>query len=355
MSGEGRTTWWPCDAAEHDRELVVELGEEHGPAGPYVMRVLKDLAQQQRDGGRVRTGFRSLRQKTFIGDVRRVRAIVEQAALIGALDDLDVDPDGRRFTCRVSGWEADQVRGRAAIRKAAQREGDTVVPPEGDTSRSVTVGSAGTPDASDDPGEGHEQAPAASLAVTAPVDTVTSEGDNNPSLSTPDGTDAGVVHPEGDVSRSVPLNRAEQSRTEQRTAETALVDPDRIDAARQRLINEQVHQVFDAWVAATSRNAARTKLTDERRRRIQKALASHGLEDCLQAVRNIGADEWAAGANDRQKPFNDIEHALGSSKRIEGWRDANPRGPSQGSPGSRENRRARGTDALRSMMSEAVA
>lgn len=88
--------------------------------------------------------------------------------------------------------------------------------------------------------------------------------------------------------------------------------------------DREVDLVFDTWVSSTRRNRARAKLTDDRRRRIEKALASHGLQDCLAAVRNIGADSWAAGENDRGRPFNDIEHALGSTKRIEEWRDRAP-------------------------------
>lgn len=117
---DGRTSWWPCDAAEHDRELIVELGEEFGPLGPYTIRVLKDLAQQQRSAT-VKTGFRVLRGKTFAPDIEMVRAVVERAAEIGALDDLEIHEDGRRFTVRISGWDADQARGREAIRKARQR------------------------------------------------------------------------------------------------------------------------------------------------------------------------------------------------------------------------------------------
>jgi hypothetical protein len=138
----GRTSWWPCDSAEHDRELNVELGEEFGAEGPYLMRVMKDLAQAQRAEGFVRTGFRSLRSKTFIASPERVRQIVEYAGEIGALDELILDADGRRFTCRVSGWEADQARGREAIKKAAQRAKGHVpnqvdsVPTEGDMSTS---------------------------------------------------------------------------------------------------------------------------------------------------------------------------------------------------------------------------
>lgn len=132
----GRTTWWPCDAAEHDRELIVELGDEFGAEGPYLMRVLKDLAQAQRDEGSVRTGFRVISKKAFVGSPDRARLIVEYAARIGVLDDLAIDDDGRRFTCRVSGWKADQARGREAIKKAGQRASGTTeghVPEKGDS------------------------------------------------------------------------------------------------------------------------------------------------------------------------------------------------------------------------------
>ena len=119
----GRTTWLPRDAATHDRELVVELGEEFGPAGPYALTVLSDLAQQQRAAGNVRSGFRSLARKAFT-EPETVRRIIERAGEIGALDDLEVDSDGRRFTCRISGWKADHDRAKAAWKKAQQRAAD---------------------------------------------------------------------------------------------------------------------------------------------------------------------------------------------------------------------------------------
>lgn len=99
-----------------------------------------------------------------------------------------------------------------------------------------------------------------------------------------------------------------------------------LDDARRKLQNEQVRQVFEAWVAATERDAARTKLTEDRRRRIVKALKSHGLDDCLAAVRHIGADKHsdrcARNGYGRGQRFDDIEHALGDAERIERWRDA---------------------------------
>jgi Helix-turn-helix domain len=96
---------------------------------------------------------------------------------------------------------------------------------------------------------------------------------------------------------------------------------------RTRDQREDVATVFTAWLAATERNPQRTKLSSDRRRRIQLALASHGLDECLAAVTNIGKDSWARGENDRQRRFDDVEHALGSAERIERWRDWQPPRP----------------------------
>lgn len=120
MSPAGRTSWWPKDAAWLRRELIVELGEEHGPGGATVLDALSGWAQEQRAHGEVRGGFRTLAREAFV-TIDQARAIVQHAAQIGALDDLTVAEDGRRFDCRVSGWQADSERGRAAFRKAGQR------------------------------------------------------------------------------------------------------------------------------------------------------------------------------------------------------------------------------------------
>lgn len=122
MSTGGRTTWWPKDAAWHRRERVVALGAEFGPAGPMVLDVLSAWAQEQRAGGTVRGGFRILAREAFV-DLGDAESIVGRAAEFGALDDLDVTVGHGQFTCRVSGWSADQERGRAAVRKATQRAG----------------------------------------------------------------------------------------------------------------------------------------------------------------------------------------------------------------------------------------
>lgn len=121
----GRTSWWAKDGGWYDRERVVELGEEFGPAGPLVLDWLSCQAKLQNDGpfdaptGVVKSGFRAVARGCFIADADIVRSIVELAAEIGALDDLAVD--GRTFTCRISGWRSEQGRAAQTARKRDQR------------------------------------------------------------------------------------------------------------------------------------------------------------------------------------------------------------------------------------------
>lgn len=97
-----------------------------------------------------------------------------------------------------------------------------------------------------------------------------------------------------------------------------------IETAPQSLVDvpDQTQEIFDEWVTATGRPAGRTKLTPDRRRLIDKAKRSHGFDDCILAVRHIGADAWARGENDRGQRYDDIKHALGNAEKLERWRDA---------------------------------
>lgn len=116
---DGRTVWWPKDAAWWRREHVVALGEEFGPAGPAVFDWLTCEAKAQNDGGRLKAGVRSCARGSF-AELDVVAAVLERAAALGALDDFEL-AEGR-FTARISGWEKDNERGRAAFRKAQQRD-----------------------------------------------------------------------------------------------------------------------------------------------------------------------------------------------------------------------------------------
>lgn len=73
-----------------------------------------------------------------------------------------------------------------------------------------------------------------------------------------------------------------------------------IEGTASPLVDGDVQTVFDEWLKATHRDPKRWTLTPKRRRQIKEALKQPlGLEGCIDAVRNIGADAWAGGQNDR--------------------------------------------------------
>jgi hypothetical protein len=130
-----RTTWRAKPCGWRGRERVVALGEEHGPAGPLVLDVLEELAKEQRAGGRVRTGLRSLTREAFLergaAGFAQAREILAFAESVGALDELEVSDDvAMTVTCRVSGFEQDQGAGHESVRKAQQRAKQDTVPAE---------------------------------------------------------------------------------------------------------------------------------------------------------------------------------------------------------------------------------
>lgn len=115
---DGRTYWWGKDSGWWRRERIVLLGEEFGAAGPAVIDWLACEAKAQNDAGRVKAGVRSLSRGCFV-DVVTVGHVLSRSVAIGLLDDFE-EADGL-FTCRISGWEKDQERSRAADRQARAR------------------------------------------------------------------------------------------------------------------------------------------------------------------------------------------------------------------------------------------
>lgn len=93
---------------------------------------------------------------------------------------------------------------------------------------------------------------------------------------------------------------------------------------------DEIGLVFAEWLSATERSPAKTKLSGERRACIKRALAAHGLDDCLAAVRNIGASVEARTGYGRGTRFDDVKHALGTTERLEKWRDWMPPQPANG-------------------------
>lgn len=252
--GAGRTSWYSEDAGWHRRELVVELGDEYGSGAVNTMRTLRDIAQEQLGRnyeGVVLSGFRTLAKASFVS-VAEAREFVEVAAGLGILDDLVVLDDGKRFTCRVSGWGDDQERGHASLRKRDQR--------------------AAKPEPDDIP-------------ASPPEGTCPAGEGQGPVVSSPNGTTPPLVPSEGDVSRVTIPNLTRPQRTEERdldrpdsmTYEHRPVAPDTIDAAV---------GLLDVFNEVTGRNVGAVKGT---------GTASDALRQIVGAMLgrpHVSAAEW---------------------------------------------------------------
>lgn len=117
---DGKTYWWAKDAQWLQRDGIVELGTEFGAAGPLLLDALCGMAKLENDAGHVFTGYVAVARVAFT-DPDVCRQVIERAVEIGVLDDFEPAEDGRRFRVRVSGWQADQKKGRAADRDAQRR------------------------------------------------------------------------------------------------------------------------------------------------------------------------------------------------------------------------------------------
>lgn len=123
----GRTLgWWPKDSGWYRRERQAALAWEFGPLGVAVLDWLATEAASQ-DGyedGSVKAGYHAV--AIGIGarepdSVERVRDAVRRCETLGALE--NVEEDGTRFSCRISGWRADRERALRQLRNARYRTG----------------------------------------------------------------------------------------------------------------------------------------------------------------------------------------------------------------------------------------
>lgn len=91
-------------------------------------------------------------------------------------------------------------------------------------------------------------------------------------------------------------------------------------APRRRGKVHGVEEVFDAWRASTGK--ARSVLDAGRRRLIERAIGTHGLEVVMQAVQGWGCSPYHAGVNRDGKVWNDLELILRNAQKIEGFSGA---------------------------------
>lgn len=97
---------------------------------------------------------------------------------------------------------------------------------------------------------------------------------------------------------------------------------------------DSVRLVFDEWIAVTERTT-RTALDDKRRRIIERAIKSHGLDTCLDAVRGWQNSPYHRGENDSGTIYDDIGLILRDASKIENfarlWRNP-PSAPNRARP-----------------------
>lgn len=111
--------------------------------------------------------------------------------------------------------------------------------------------------------------------------------------------------------------------TTQTWEEPPLFDIDVADPTPAATIESQVRAVFDHWVT-TVRNSGKgvpPALSDERRRKIRKALDLYGLQVCLDAVTGVTKSDFHMGRNNRGKRYDDISLILRDAKHIEMFAD----------------------------------
>lgn len=133
---DGRTIWRTKDCLWHEREWIVILVDEFGPAGYAVIDYLEGQAKLQNDGGQVKTGPRAIARATGTDPVT-VCHVLSRSVTLGLL--LDYRESNGRFICTIAWFGADQGKGMAASRQAKRRASDPV--DKGDPpslSRSVT-------------------------------------------------------------------------------------------------------------------------------------------------------------------------------------------------------------------------
>jgi len=85
-------------------------------------------------------------------------------------------------------------------------------------------------------------------------------------------------------------------------------------------IADPVRVVFDEWVRITERTP-RTHLDSKRRKLIDRALDTYGLDEIVAAVRGWRWSPHHAGHNDRGTVYNDLELLLRDAQHIERFRD----------------------------------
>jgi hypothetical protein len=83
--------------------------------------------------------------------------------------------------------------------------------------------------------------------------------------------------------------------------------------------------VFQHWLQRMNKDPTRTKLTPQRRAKIQARLRDSSLQEILAAIDRCAESPWHMGENDRGKPYNDLTLILRSRDKLEWWLEDKPK------------------------------
>lgn len=107
------------------------------------------------------------------------------------------------------------------------------------------------------------------------------------------------------------------------------VETSRVEPPKQNESNP-VTDIFNYWVLVMNKKPTTTQLTTKRKKNISARLKDgYTVEQIKQAVDGCRADPFSMGANDRNKPFNDIELICRTGEKLESFLEVKGNGTNQ--------------------------
>lgn len=92
-------------------------------------------------------------------------------------------------------------------------------------------------------------------------------------------------------------------------------------------VSNTVLDIFNYWVQVMGKNKTTTQLTTKRKKNISARLKDgYTVEQIKQAVNGCRDDPFSMGANDRNKPFNDIELICRTGEKLESFLEVSGNG-----------------------------
>jgi hypothetical protein len=89
--------------------------------------------------------------------------------------------------------------------------------------------------------------------------------------------------------------------------------------------SDSVQHLYEVWLQATGRNG-NTRLTPERRRKLQARLRTYPVDEIERAICNVATDPFHSGDNDSGRRYDDLELICRNDTKLEEYRDMERKG-----------------------------